>query len=436
MEATAGEVYLLEQDVSALLLGWPALTGCSAYELQMATRSYALSPTSSTSDSTSGIASASSTSGSTAAIVEGETVFLPSSLAVSSDDKGSNAEDWVYVEKADKDGTTSSAGGSGDASNALKLDLEWSTLSSTLKATTIKKKNLSRNHEYFFRVRGFNSKTNDWSSFSTIGSTGFEVLSIDALLMDPPELDIRDTSSITVRWKTVEKCSGYRLRYRQEGDSWNVVPSVISNTQVKKKGLLPSTNYYFSVMPLFADASTSDASSSNLYQFSMSSQPLNVATISPRMLGEFPDSLMTKTKNGGVSGNPSQASAVELLGSSKVIGVYFSAHWCGPCRQFTPILAQMYNAAKKEALPFEIVFCSADHDNGEFLSYYKEMPWLAIPYDAEKREWLQGKHKVNGIPRLIIFDAATGEIIESNGRPGGPEVVRAWIQKTNSRSSL
>ena len=34
--------------------------------------------------------------------------------------------------------------------------------------------------------------------------------------------------------------------------------------------------------------------------------------------------------------------APALLLDADVIGVYYSAHWCPPCRQFTPQLAEIY----------------------------------------------------------------------------------------------
>ena len=36
-----------------------------------------------------------------------------------------------------------------------------------------------------------------------------------------------------------------------------------------------------------------------------------------------------------------QADAV--LEDKKVVAFYFSAHWCPPCRMFTPILAEFYS---------------------------------------------------------------------------------------------
>ena len=64
-------------------------------------------------------------------------------------------------------------------------------------------------------------------------------------------------------------------------------------------------------------------------------------------------------------------------------GLYFSAHWCPPCRSFTPQLAKFYTDFKKEhPSDFEIVFISCDNDEDSFKSYFKEMPWLSLPFDS------------------------------------------------------
>ena len=38
--------------------------------------------------------------------------------------------------------------------------------------------------------------------------------------------------------------------------------------------------------------------------------------------------------------------ADSALADKKLIGFYFSAHWCPPCRLFTPVLAEFYNVSK------------------------------------------------------------------------------------------
>ena len=51
----------------------------------------------------------------------------------------------------------------------------------------------------------------------------------------------------------------------------------------------------------------------------------------------------------------------------KVVGIYFSAHWCPPCRGFTPELAKTYQLlTETQQTNFEIVFVSSDGDEAEF----------------------------------------------------------------------
>ena len=72
-----------------------------------------------------------------------------------------------------------------------------------------------------------------------------------------------------------------------------------------------------------------------------------------------------------------------FAGSGKVLGLYFSAHWCPPCRAFTPQLAQWYNKVKKSSNGenFDIVFLSSDRDEAQFNEYLQLMPWYAVPYE-------------------------------------------------------
>jgi nucleoredoxin len=104
----------------------------------------------------------------------------------------------------------------------------------------------------------------------------------------------------------------------------------------------------------------------------------------------------------------------EIL-KDKVVGVYFSAHWCPPCRGFTPKLAEWYTKDLK-AKGMEIVFVSSDKDEGQFTSYYGEQPWVALPFaDRTRKEALSKKFKVQGIPSFVIVDAE-GNTITTDGR--------------------
>ena len=59
--------------------------------------------------------------------------------------------------------------------------------------------------------------------------------------------------------------------------------------------------------------------------------------------------------------------------------LYFSAHWCPPCRGFTPELVKVYNELKKTRSDMELVFVSSDRDEAAFHEYFAGMPWLALP---------------------------------------------------------
>jgi len=104
------------------------------------------------------------------------------------------------------------------------------------------------------------------------------------------------------------------------------------------------------------------------------------------------------------------------LGGQKQVGLYFSAHWCPPCRGFTPQLAKQYNAMKAKGQKFEIVFVSGDKDEKTCAEYHDEMPWLALDFaDRAKETELSKLFKVQGIPTLVILDGS-GNLVSTKGR--------------------
>eukprot|EP01088_Endostelium_zonatum_P016322 TRINITY_DN4377_c0_g1_i1.p1 TRINITY_DN4377_c0_g1~~TRINITY_DN4377_c0_g1_i1.p1 ORF type:complete len:383 (+),score=89.37 TRINITY_DN4377_c0_g1_i1:62-1210(+) len=100
-----------------------------------------------------------------------------------------------------------------------------------------------------------------------------------------------------------------------------------------------------------------------------------------------------------------------------IIGFYFSAHWCPPCKGFTPVLADVYNQLKTQGKSFEIVFVSSDRSESEFQSYFATMPWLSFPYsDREAKTRLSNFYLVQGIPTLVLINGKTGSLITLEGR--------------------
>ena len=101
----------------------------------------------------------------------------------------------------------------------------------------------------------------------------------------------------------------------------------------------------------------------------------------------------------------------------KIVGLYFSAHWCPPCRGFTPVLAEKYQTLIEDGAPFEIIFCSSDQDQSAFDEYYGSMPWLTLAYDErDAKETLSQQFDVQGIPSLVLLDGSSWETITTDGR--------------------
>lgn len=123
--------------------------------------------------------------------------------------------------------------------------------------------------------------------------------------------------------------------------------------------------------------------------------------------------------------NSSRLETTEL--NNKVIGIYFSAHWCPPCRKFTPMLAEQYKALQAAGKAFEIIFVSSDKTQEDFNGYYGTMPWLALPFeDRDRKDKLSKKFKVSGIPTLVILNDQ-GNVITKDGR--GAVTDDAFIEK-------
>jgi nucleoredoxin len=119
--------------------------------------------------------------------------------------------------------------------------------------------------------------------------------------------------------------------------------------------------------------------------------------------------------------------------AGKVIGLYFSAEWCGPCKMFTPELVKFRDRNDEK---FEVVFVSSDRsaeDQQEYMKDY-DMEWPAIPHDSPLREQLGGKYGIRGIPSLVIVDDQ-GNLITKDGRSelsgsdsDARQALREWLR--------
>ena len=118
--------------------------------------------------------------------------------------------------------------------------------------------------------------------------------------------------------------------------------------------------------------------------------------------------------------------------AGKTVGIYFSAHWCPPCRSFTPNLVKFRDKNKKN---FEVVFVSSDRSPDAQMDYMKEadMKWYTLPHRSAEANALSKKFQVRGIPSLVIV-SEEGKTITKNGRgdvssnPKG--ALKSWQKKS------
>lgn len=93
----------------------------------------------------------------------------------------------------------------------------------------------------------------------------------------------------------------------------------------------------------------------------------------------------------------------EVKTPPKYTALYFSAHWCPPCRMFTPKLVEWYKAFKSAHPDFELVFVSSDRDEAAMEKYIKSegMPWPAVKFDKAQSSIFR-KFGSDGIPYLVL----------------------------------
>ncbi|XP_046604934.1 nucleoredoxin-like isoform X1 [Neodiprion virginianus] len=109
-----------------------------------------------------------------------------------------------------------------------------------------------------------------------------------------------------------------------------------------------------------------------------------------------------------------------------VKGVYFSAHWCPPCKAFTPQLVDSYQKIRERGHNFEVIFVSSDRSEESYNTYTETMPWLRIPFSQEeRRRKLARAFDVQAIPTLVILDQRDN-IITLEGRTELLEDPEAW----------
>jgi len=121
---------------------------------------------------------------------------------------------------------------------------------------------------------------------------------------------------------------------------------------------------------------------------------------------------------------------VELSAATKgapLVALYFSAHWCGPCRGFTPKLVAFSKMLSEGGINLPIIFGSSDRDQAAFDDYFSAMPWYAFSHGDQRIEALKSKYSVSGIPWLVVLDAE-GNLVKNEADVDVPQGMQAYQQ--------
>jgi len=123
-------------------------------------------------------------------------------------------------------------------------------------------------------------------------------------------------------------------------------------------------------------------------------------TSSP-LIQELQTAMLVQKKDGAFKED------AQVSSEDKYYAFYFSAHWCPPCREFSPILAKFYkDNYGKAKQPFDIVFVSSDKNDQAMKAYVDEagMGFKVAPYKSELGEKLKASYATRYLPTLTIVD--------------------------------
>jgi nucleoredoxin len=118
---------------------------------------------------------------------------------------------------------------------------------------------------------------------------------------------------------------------------------------------------------------------------------------------------------------------------NKVVGLFFSAGWCPPCRRFLPVLVDFYQSLVGRGAPLEIVFISSDATVEDMTEYMQQHGnWLTLPHsDSNYAKQLKRKYSIQTIPKFVVVKP-DGTVISIKGRKEVTEIGEAcfdnWLK--------
>jgi nucleoredoxin len=135
-----------------------------------------------------------------------------------------------------------------------------------------------------------------------------------------------------------------------------------------------------------------------------------------------------------VKADGTEVEASTGLADKEIVLFYFSAHWCPPCRQFTPMLKDFYQELMDMEAKVEVVFVSSDRSQEDMANYMKESHgnWLAVQHNSDTANALKKKYGVSGIPCLVVVKK-NGDLVTKDGRSGvtsmpPAQAIKQWTK--------
>jgi len=293
-----------------------------------------------------------------------------------------------------------------DKSRNVELEVQGKVTPVTVSNGVVKKNNLKPGDVVKVRLQNDDGVWGKWFEFTQ------ENLPAPAVLMER-DSDDATKAAATITYESIPDCGQYEVAMlpHDSETKWITVKDTISTNSVRKKNLRTDIGYSFKYRANLKTSGWTEWSA------------VSVPQVAPKYVEPSLSRIITSTLLRG-DGKTVDVSALK----GKVVGLYFSAHWCGPCRNFTPKLSQFYKQLQDMKKPFEVIFVSADQDQSSFQQYFKEMPWLAVPFDDARREQLMEEHQVRGIPCFKIISSKTGKVIEPEAAryPLVPATFDTW----------
>jgi len=300
---------------------------------------------------------------------------------------------------------------------------EWKTLHPKFTASILRKKNLLSGINYTFRY-----KLRDAIDYTTPFSDTSEAMVVEGtegtVSPMPRQVSGGESGTVSIEWDNIPDAK-YEIRMSINNGVYKAIGTVQNNT-VRKRNLSPEDDHAFLVVCVFED--------DRVVWHSRASKAMKASPpVTAFIANTFPKSLIVKSNPRTNFKERTVVDTAIVLGKARFVMIYFSAHWCGPCRQFTPMLAKFYNEHKAN-YNFEVVFVSCDRSEGEMLSYFEEdHPWCAVDHGDDKREEIQGHYRVNGIPACKVVSRA-GVVLEENAVQSGltERNLEKWAEKASS----